>query len=69
VFSGDRPKDFKFITEAADRDENIRTPASANVNDDMRRLIPLTPEWTFWPDFDRVRPAAAHVHNRARDEA
>lgn len=55
VFSGDRPKDYKFIIEAADRDDNIRTPASANINDDMRALIPLTPEWTFWPDYDRVR--------------
>ncbi len=54
VFAGDRPKDFKFITEAADRDDTIRTPASANISDEMRRLIPLTPEWTFWPDYDRV---------------
>ncbi|KAI8467075.1 MAG: C2 domain-containing protein [Monoraphidium minutum] len=53
VFQGDRPKDFKFITEAADRDDNIRTPASANINDEMRKIIPLTPEWTFWPDYDR----------------
>ena len=55
VFSGDRPKDYKYITEAADRDDNIRTPASANITDKMRGIIPLTPEWTTWPDYDRVR--------------
>jgi hypothetical protein len=54
VFSGDRPKDFNFITEAADKNDNIRTPACANVTDEMRNMIPLTPEWTFWPDYDRV---------------
>lgn len=54
VFSGDRPKDFNFITEAADKNDNIRTPACANVTDEMRGMIPLTPEWTFWPDYDRV---------------
>lgn len=54
MFSGDRPKNYKFITESADKDENIRTPAVANINDEMRRLIPLTPEWTCWPDYDRV---------------
>lgn len=54
VFSGDRPKDFGFITEAADKNDNIRTPACANVTDEMRNIIPLTPEWTFWPDYDRV---------------
>eukprot|EP00882_Tetradesmus_deserticola_P015191 GHRQ01016176.1.p1 GENE.GHRQ01016176.1~~GHRQ01016176.1.p1 ORF type:complete len:457 (+),score=182.70 GHRQ01016176.1:470-1840(+) len=53
VFSGDRPKDFNFITETADRNDNIRTPACANVTDEMRNMIPLTPEWTFWPDYDR----------------
>ncbi|WIA39496.1 hypothetical protein OEZ86_005594 [Tetradesmus obliquus] len=53
VFSGDRPKDFNFITEAADKNDNIRTPACANVTDEMRGMIPLTPEWTFWPDYDR----------------
>eukprot|EP00878_Enallax_costatus_P009636 GHUV01010067.1.p1 GENE.GHUV01010067.1~~GHUV01010067.1.p1 ORF type:complete len:515 (+),score=110.80 GHUV01010067.1:357-1901(+) len=53
VFSGDRPKDFGFITEAADRNDNIRTPAAANVTEEMRRIIPLTPEWTYWPDYER----------------
>jgi hypothetical protein len=55
VFKGDRPKDFKFLTEAADRDDNIRTPAASNVGEGMRKLLPLTPEWTRWPDYDRVR--------------
>jgi hypothetical protein len=54
VFSGDRPKDFNFITETADKNDNIRTPACTNVTDEMRNMIPLTPEWTFWPDYDRV---------------
>lgn len=55
VFAGDRPRDLKFVTEAADRDDNVRTPAAANVSDAMRALLPLTPEWTSWPDYDRVR--------------
>ncbi|KAF8055094.1 SYT1 [Scenedesmus sp. PABB004] len=53
VFSGDRPKDYGFIVEAADRNDNIRTPAAANVTDEMRNIVPLTPEWTTWPDYDR----------------
>lgn len=59
VFSGDRPRDYEFITEAADKNDSIRTPAAANVTHEMRQIIPLTPEWTFWPDYDRVC-AAAH---------
>jgi hypothetical protein len=55
VFSGDRPKDYKFIIEAADRDENIRVPAAANITDEMRNIMPLTPDWTYWPDYERVR--------------
>eukprot|EP00879_Flechtneria_rotunda_P030315 GHRR01032936.1.p1 GENE.GHRR01032936.1~~GHRR01032936.1.p1 ORF type:complete len:358 (+),score=59.35 GHRR01032936.1:742-1815(+) len=53
VFSGDRPKDYTFLTEAADKNDNIRTPAVANVTDEMRNIIPLTPEWTYWPDYER----------------
>lgn len=55
MFSGDRPKDFGFITEAADKNDNIRTPAAANITDEMRSIIPLTPEWTYWPDYERVK--------------
>lgn len=55
VFSGDRPKDYKFIIEAADKDENIRVPAAANITDEMRNIMPLTPDWTYWPDYERVR--------------
>lgn len=64
MFSGDRPKDYSFVTEAADKNENIRTPAAANVTDEMRRIIPLTPEWTFWPDYERVRGAAGLQYSR-----
>ena len=53
VFSQDRPRDYKFLIADADRDDNIRTPVVANINDEMRGLIPLTPEWTTWPDYDR----------------
>ncbi|GBF88447.1 hypothetical protein Rsub_01160 [Raphidocelis subcapitata] len=53
VFAGDLPKSYKLITEAADRDDNIRTPAVAAISDNMRKLLPLTPEWTKWPDYDR----------------
>ena len=53
MFSQDRPRDYKFLIQSADRDDNIRTPVAANINDEMRGLIPLTPEWTTWPDYDR----------------
>ena len=57
VFSGDRPKNYNFIIEAADKDENIRVPAVANITDEMRNIMPLTPDWTYWPDYERVRGA------------
>lgn len=53
VFSGDQPKNYNFIIEAADRDDNIRVPAAANITDEMRQIIPLTPDWTYWPDYER----------------
>jgi hypothetical protein len=59
VFSGDRPKNYNFIIEAADRDENIRVPAVANITDEMRNIMPLTPDWTYWPDYERVRQPAS----------
>jgi hypothetical protein len=54
VFQGDRPKDYSFITEDSDKNDNIRTPAAANITEEMRQIIPLTPEWTHWPDYDRA---------------
>jgi hypothetical protein len=54
VFSGDRPKNLNFIIESADKDENIRVPAVANITDEMRTIMPLTPDWTYWPDYERV---------------
>lgn len=53
IFSQDRPRSFKFITAAADADENIRTPACAAVDASMRALLPLTPDWTSQPDYER----------------
>ena len=53
IFSQDRPRSYKFITAAADADENIRTPAVATVDSAMRALLPLTPEWTSQPDYER----------------
>lgn len=59
VFSGDRPKNYNFIIESADKDENIRVPAVANITDEMRTIMPLTPDWTYWPDYDRVSRAGS----------
>lgn len=61
VFSGDRPKNYNFIIESADKDENIRLPAVANITDEMRSLMPLTPDWTYWPDYDRVSSNMQHA--------
>lgn len=62
VFSGDRPRNYNFIIEAADKDENIRVPAVANITDEMRNIMPLTPDWTYWPDYERVsQPACQHT--------
>lgn len=54
IFKQDLPRDYNFITEAADKDDNVRVPAVATVDTEMRNLLPLTPEWTTWPDYDRV---------------
>jgi len=56
IFDQDLPRDYKFINEFADRDDNVRVPAVSNIDAEIRSLIPLTPEWTRWPDYDRVRP-------------
>jgi hypothetical protein len=55
LFEGDRPQDFRIVTEAGDHDENLRCPAVPVIDDRVRSLIPMTPEWTTWPDYSRVR--------------
>lgn len=61
MFSGDQPKNYNFIIEEADRDDNIRVPAAANITDEMRQIIPLTPDWTYWPDYERVSQGKIHL--------
>ncbi len=58
IYAADRPKSYKHIIESADKDDNIRFPAVANITPKMRELLQLEPEWTFWPDYDRVCQAA-----------
>jgi hypothetical protein len=67
VFSGDRPKNLNFIIESADKDENIRVPAVANITDEMRTIMPLTPDWTYWPDYERVSRGGGTERDRRGD--